>query len=184
MAEKDEANANPPQRLTGEGLGEKSTSASSGATLRPNLVALTIDVDASRMVKIEKVDSTGGRRDLSDEDAASLTKGNTIPTLEALIEQAFEAGIACVVGDEGEEDETQESDDEAALRRLLLIPLMERTAVHGLLQPEVLGRAILASAIEQAIRHRRGETKASSRQAGGSTAKPRPPSGPGSAHER
>jgi hypothetical protein len=179
----DESNANPPQRPMGEGPGEKSASASSGTTPRPNLVALTIDVDTSRIVKVEKVDNAGARRDLSEDDAASLTKGNTVPTLEALIEQAFEAGIACVVGDEGEQDETQESDDEAALRRLLLIPLMEQTAAHGLQQSEVLGKAILASAIEQAIRHRRGETKASSRQAGGSTAKSRAPSGPGSAHE-
>jgi hypothetical protein len=166
MAGKDESNINPPQRPTGEGLGEKSAPAGPGAAPRPNLVALTIDVDTSRIVKVEKVDSTGGRRDLSDEDAASLTKDNTIPTLEALIEQAFEAGIACVVGDESAQDEAQESDDEAALRRLLLVPLMERTFAHGLRQPEVLGRAILASAIGQAIKPRRGESKVSSRQAG------------------
>ena len=181
MAGIDESNANPPQRPMGEGPGERSASASSTATPRPNLVALTIDVDTSRIVKVEKVDSTGGRRDLSDEDAASLTKDNTIPTLEALIEQAFEAGIACVVGDESAQDEAPESDDEADLRRLLLIPLMERTRAHGLQQPEALGKAILASAIAQAMTHRRGESKVSSQQARGSTTKPRAPTGPGSA---
>jgi hypothetical protein len=74
-------------------------------------------------------------------------RGRTIPTLEAIIEQAFEAGIACVLGDGVERDEEQESKDDATLSRLLLMPLMERTPAHGLQQPEVLGKAILASAI-------------------------------------
>jgi hypothetical protein len=130
MIGKDEGNAKPPQGPTGEGSGEKSTSSGLGATRSPNLVALTIDADARQIV-----DSTGGRRDLSDEEAASLTK---IPTLEALIEQAFEAGIVCVLDDEAAQDEAQESDDDAALSRLLLMPLMERTPALGLQQPEVM----------------------------------------------
>jgi hypothetical protein len=142
-------------------------------TSRPNLVALTIDADTGRIVRVEKLDSTGARAELSHEDASSLTKDYTIPTLEAALEQAFEAGIACVLGSEA--DEGQESEDDAALSRLLLVPLMERTPAHGLLQPGVLGKAILASAIEQATSHRRGENKVSPQHAEASTGKPRPP---------
>jgi hypothetical protein len=183
MAGTDEASTQPPKGPTGEGLGEKSKSPSSGATLRPNLVAFTIDGNSGRIVKVEKVDSTGARRDLSDEDAASLAKGRTVPTLEAIIEQAFEAGIACVLGDDAEQDEGQESKDDAALSRLLLMPLMERTPAHGLQQPEVLGKAILASAIEQTTSNRRGESPVSPKQAKGSTAKSRPQTRPGATHE-
>jgi hypothetical protein len=182
MTGTNKASTQPPEEPTGEGAGEKSTSSGSGAILRPNLVAFTVDADSGRIVKLEKVDSTGARRDLSDEDAASLTKGRTVPTLEAIIEQAFEAGIACVLGDGAEQDEGQESKDDAALRRVLLTPLMERTPAHGLQQPEVLGKAILASAIELTTSNRRGEST-SPQQAKGSTVKSRPQTRPGPMHE-
>jgi hypothetical protein len=183
MAGTHEPSTRAPKGPTGEGPEEKSTSSSSGATLHPNLVAFTIDADSGRIVKVEKVDSTGARRDLSDEDTASLTKGGTVPTLETIIEQAFEAGIACVLGDGVDQDEGQESKDDAALSRLLLIPLMERTPAHGLRQPEVLGKAILASAIEHTTSNRRGESPVSPKQAKGSTVKSRPQTRPGATRE-
>ena len=181
MAGTDEAGSQPAKGPTGEGPREKSTSSSSGPTLRPNLVAFTIDADSGRIVRIEKVDSTGARRDLSDEDAATLIQENTL-TLETIIEQAFEAGIACVLGDGIEQDEGQESKDDAALSRLLLMPLMERTPARGLQQPEVLGKAILASAIEQTTSNRRGESKVSPKQAKGSTVKSSPQTRPRPTH--
>jgi hypothetical protein len=156
---------------TTEGIGGKPPG--SGATSRPNLIALTIDADTGRIVRVEKLD--GARGELSHEDAASLTKGYSIPTLEAALEQAFEAGIACVLGSEADEGQESESEDDAALSRLLLVPLMERTPAHGLLQPGVLGKAIVASAIEQATSHRRSEIKVSPQDAEASTGKPRPP---------
>jgi hypothetical protein len=110
-------------------------------------------------------------------------RGRTVPTLEAIIEQAFEAGIGCVLGDGVERDEEQESKDDAALSRLLLMPLMERTPAHGLQQPEVLGGAILASAIEQTTSNRRGGSTVSPKQAKGSAAKSRPDTRRESTHE-
>ena len=174
MAGTDEASTKAPKEPMGEGAEERSMSPSAGATLRPNLVAFTIDADSGRIVKVEKVDSTGARRDLSDEDAASLTKARTVPTLETIIEQAFEAGIACALGDGVEQDVGQESKDDTVLRRLLLLPLMERTPAHGLQQPEVLGKAILASAIEQTTSNRHGESTVSPKRAKKSTPKSRP----------
>ena len=180
MAGIDEANAKTPKGPTGEGQGEKVRPSSSGAAPRPNLVAFTIDADAGRIVRIEKVDSTGARRDLSDEDAATLIQENTL-TLETIIEQAFEAGIACVLGDEARQDDLQETEDDAALSRLLLMPLMERTPAHSLQRPEVLGRAILASALEQATSHRRDESTVSPQQEEG---KSHPSMRPGPAQKR
>src|SRR3974377_1497003 len=121
MAGSDEANAIPTKGTTGA----TSHPSGLGATPEPNLITITLDTDTGRIVKVEKVDSAGARRDLSDEDAASLTKGNPL-TLAGIIEQAFEAGIACVLGDEPGQDETEESADDAAFSRLLLMPLMER----------------------------------------------------------
>jgi hypothetical protein len=107
---------------------------------------LIISADTGEIVKVEKVEGTNTRRDLRDDDTVSLT-GQTTPTLDALIERAFEAGIACVLGVQAGHAEAEESDEEADLRRALLMPLMEGTWAKDLLEREVLGKAILASAI-------------------------------------
>ena len=116
------------------------------ATPQPNLFSLTISADSGEIVKIEKVEGTGTRRDLRDDDKTELT-AKAAPTLDALIERAFEAGIACVLGVEAGHAEAEESDEEADLRRALLMPLMEGSWAKDLLKREVLGKAILASAI-------------------------------------
>ena len=95
------------------------------------------------------MDSAGARRQLSEQDKASLQAGPSWHTLEAIIEQAFEAGIACVLGNEDEKDEAQELEDEVEVRRILLLPLMERSRMMALLQRSVLGQAILATALQQ-----------------------------------
>jgi hypothetical protein len=110
------------------------------------LLALTVNAATGEILKIEKVEGAGTRRDLRDDDKAELT-AKVGPTLDALIERAFEAGIACVLGVEAGHAEAEESDDEADLRRELLMPLMEDTWAKDLLKREVLGKAILASAI-------------------------------------
>ena len=46
-------------------------------------------------------------------------------------------------------NEPEESAEEADLRRALLMPLMERTLAQDALKPEIVGKAILASAIAQ-----------------------------------
>jgi hypothetical protein len=113
------------------------------------LFAFTIDASTGQVAKLEKVDSAGARRQLSEQDKASLQASAACPTLEAIIEQAFEAGLDCVLGNEDEKDEVRESEDEAETRRILLLPLMERSRMAALLQRSVLGQAILATAMRQ-----------------------------------
>jgi hypothetical protein len=60
------------------------------------------------MRRLEKGGSGGARRQLSEQDKASLQPGPSWLTLEAIIEQAFEAGVDCVLGNEDEKDEAQE----------------------------------------------------------------------------
>jgi hypothetical protein len=111
-----------------------------------NLFALTVNASTGEIVKIEKVEGAGTRRDLRDDDKAELT-AKAVPTLDALIERAFEAGIASVLGVEAGHAEAEESDEEADLRRALLMPLMEGTWAKDFLKREFLGKAILASAV-------------------------------------
>ena len=96
------------------------------------------------------MDSTGVRRVLSEQDKANLQALKSWYTLESIVEQAFEAGLACVLGNGDDKDEAQEVEEEAEVRRTLLLPLMERSRTITLLNRGVLGQAILATALQQA----------------------------------
>lgn len=121
------------------------------------LIAFTIDTSTAQIVKLESLDTAGDRHELTDDEKASLVHEGT-GKLEDVLEQAFEAGIDCVLG-EGAQDGAEESQGEAKLRHLLLTPLIEHSAAKRLLQPEVLHRAIL----ETLVQHSMKPTAASSR---------------------
>ncbi|MCW3473437.1 hypothetical protein [Limobrevibacterium gyesilva] len=147
----------------------------------PDLFAFTIDASTGQITRLEKVESTGARRQLSEQDKASLQASKSSHTLEAIVEQAFEAGIACALGNGDETDEVPESEDEAEVRRTLLLPLMERSRTTALLQRSVLGQAILATALQQVTAPHASEAEGgSAQQTSGAAAKPRQsgPAGP------
>ena len=110
-------------------------------------VTITIDAESAEVVRVEGVDATGARRELSDDEKGSLMKEGRDERVTALVEQAFEAGIACVLGIE-EEEETQESPEDAEFRRQLLAPLLERSGVGHLTERPALNRAILGTLME------------------------------------
>ena len=92
--------------------------------------------------QIEALDASGVRHELSDDEKASLAREDSNGGLEEFLEQAFEAGIACVLGgNEGEENADQPG-EEAELRHLLLTPLIEHSPARRLLQRDALNRAI------------------------------------------
>ena len=134
---------------TVETLREPNEKAPSPVGPGPGLFAFTIDASTGQIAELEKVDSAGVRRVLSDQDKASLQALKSWHTLESIVEQAFEAGIACILGNADDEDEAQDLDGEAEVRRTLLLPLMERSRTMTLLQGGVLGQAILATALQQ-----------------------------------
>jgi len=131
------------------------------ATSGPKLkaVTITIDADSADVLRVEGIDAKGARHDLSDEEKASLVNlikdGRREERLEEALEHAFEAGIACVLGDDDEEDDdtTQESAADAALRHRLLAPLIKRSAIRHLTERAALNRAILGTLIEHSATH-------------------------------
>ena len=143
MAPNDKA---PGQPKTGKGPETKSASHTS------DLLTLTIHAKTGHIVKIESVDSTGAHHELSDEEKANLAKERSKATVEAIIEQAFEAGVACVLG--GTDGEDEESAKDAEIRRLLLRPLIEDSAAKRLMQRDTLNRAILATLIQNSTSSR------------------------------
>ena len=89
----------------------------------------------------------------SAEEKASFMKERRDERVLALVEHAFEAGIASVlgVGDE-EEENTQESPEDIEFRRELLAPLIERSGLGHLKERPALNRAILGTLIEHSMK--------------------------------
>jgi hypothetical protein len=113
-----------------------------------DLFALTIDVASGRIVMLERVDDAGARHPLSAEDT-TLARIKAGATVRRLIEQAFEAGIECVLGEDGEAHPTEsKADDELSV--MLLQSLVERSRARQLTDGEVLNRAIVGTLIAQA----------------------------------
>jgi hypothetical protein len=146
------------------------------------LFALTMDASTGQIIKLEKVESTGRHRQLSELEKISLRSRKSWHTLEAIVELAFEAGIGCVLGNEDAKDAAQESEDEADVRRTLLLALIERSRTMTLLQPSVLGQAILATALQQVTASQASESAGSSgQQKSGAARAPHPPNSTGPA---
>jgi hypothetical protein len=116
--------------------------------------AFTMDANTAQIVKLESLDASGASHELSEDEKASLARATSKEGLEEVLEQAFEAGIACVLGGEFAEDKAKESEEDAELRHLLLKPLIEHSAAKELMKREVLNRAILETLIEHSMKAR------------------------------
>jgi hypothetical protein len=120
-----------------------------GAGEEDQQLIVTIHTPMGRIVKIEKLDSTGKRSEVAEEEWARLAGEDEVEEIESALEEAFEAGVAGVLGEEYEEDEAYEDDEEKALRRILIGGLVRRSIRRRILQRLVLSRLL-----------RRGSTKA------------------------
>jgi hypothetical protein len=116
--------------------------------------AVTLDATTGEIIQIEGIDATGTRRELSKDEKTNLAKDNGRAKLEELLEQAFEAGIACVLGGANEPDEGKEGKGDAELRRILLKPLIEESPAARLMRRDVLDRAIVETLIHHSLKPR------------------------------
>jgi len=139
-----------------KGSGSKSSAQTSKPVSDLELLTVTIHAKTGQIVKIEGVDSAGRHHELSDEEKTNLAREKSKATLEDIIEQAFEAGIACVLGDEDGKDDSPESAKDADVRRLLLRPLIEDGAAERLMQRDLLNRAMLTTLIQNSTSSRPG----------------------------
>ena len=115
-------------------------------------VTITIDADSAEIVRVEGVDASGARHELSEEEKTSFIQERRDERLAVVVQTAFEAGIASVLGIEEEEDPTQESPEDAEFRRELLAPLIERSGLGQLTDRPALNRAILGTLIEHSMK--------------------------------
>ncbi|MHB2209264.1 hypothetical protein [Methylobacterium sp. CM6257] len=120
---------------------------------RPDRLAFTLDLSTGQITCVEGVDADGVRRELSETEMADLRGGLRRAKIETLLEEAFEAGITCVLGG-GDPDEPPETSDDTDLRQTILKPLMERSAAARLMRSDVLDQAIVESLIDHALLRR------------------------------
>jgi hypothetical protein len=154
------------KHLSREELGMTDHTGKSNATgapaSRPERFAITFEASTGTVIGCESVDTAGRRHKLSKSEKIDLGRDSTGPSLEALLENAFEAGIACVLGDDKETSPTEhETKDDEILRRILLKPLIEESSAAPLIRKEVLRQAIVQTLIEDVIKsaESEGETR-------------------------
>jgi hypothetical protein len=116
-----------------------------------DLLTVTFHVKTGQIVRVERFHGVSERHELTDQEKTDLRKEVVKDTLEALIEQAFEAGIACAFGDSFRQAEAEESEAEADLRHMLLDPLIRHSPAQRLIEREVLSRAFLGTVVRQTI---------------------------------
>jgi hypothetical protein len=129
---------------------KRKASAPPPAAAGPDLITFTIDAAGGRIIAVERVDVAGIRHELTDDDRTRLAGNGARGALQGLIEQAFEAGIGCVLGETAGESEAAESAEDAELRLLLLRSLIAHGRARRLLQADVLNRAVVGALIERA----------------------------------
>jgi hypothetical protein len=114
------------------------------------LITATIEAATGRIIEVRSIDDAGKSSELTMDRRARLSEQIGEASLEDLFEEAFEAGIACVLGDGAEDVEAGESEEDVALRHQILRPMIENSAARRLLQKDVLGRAIIGTLIRKA----------------------------------
>jgi hypothetical protein len=129
----------------------KAGAESVGAAEEEQQVAVTINRAMGGIVKVEKVDKGGKRQELAEEDWAKLVGEDEVEEIETALEEAFEAGIAVVLGDAYEDEEAYEDDEERALRRILIGGLLRRSVRRRILQRILLSRLLQRGAAKSGV---------------------------------
>jgi hypothetical protein len=111
-------------------------------------LVVTINPGMGRIVRVERVDKTGKHHELSQQDCARLVGDDEVEEIETALDEAFEAGVAGVLGDEYQTEEEYEDDDEKAIRRFLISELLiprsvRRRILHRLLLSRMLRRGFV-----------------------------------------
>lgn len=117
-------------------------------------IVVTLNAGTGSIEKIEIVGRDGSRHELSAKEASGFLAEHPKSTLEDVVQEAFEAGIACVLDDWSDvgaaDDGSSESREDALLHEILLGALIQRTAAKRLLSRDVLNRAMLGTIISEA----------------------------------
>lgn len=124
---------------------------------------VTINPAMGGIVKVEKIDKAGKHEELSDEECARLVGEDEVDEIQDAIEEAFEAVVMSVIGEEDQAEREDDDDEEKAIRRFLINDLLIPRAVwrrilHRLLLSRMLRRQVPNGQQRQEIRNFRQDS--------------------------
>src|SRR5262245_30574690 len=93
-------------------------------------LVVTINPAKRRIVKVEKIDKAGKHQELSEEECGKLVGEDEVEEIESALEEAFEAAVAGLLGDEYEADGEYEDEEDRAVRRFLISEILIRRSVR------------------------------------------------------
>jgi len=107
----------------------------------------TINAKSGTVVKVEKIDAHGKRREIPKEETIALASKDNLHEIDMALDEAFEAGITSVLDSDADTDADSDdrSDEDVELRHALLTGLISR-GVRQRLQRRLVQRLILAKA--------------------------------------
>ena len=126
-------------------------------------LVVTINPAMGGIVKVEKIDKAGKREELSDEECARLVGEDEVDEIQDAIEEAFEAAVMSVIGEEDQAERENDDEEEKAIRRFLINDLLipravQRRVLHRLLLSRMLRRRLPNGQQRQEIRNSRQES--------------------------
>jgi hypothetical protein len=126
-------------------------------------LVVTINPAMGGIVKVEKIDKAGKREEFSDEECAKLVGEDEVDEVQDAIEEAFEAAVMSVIGEEDQAERESDDEEEKAVRRFLINELLiprtvRRRIVHRLLLSRMLRRRLSNGQQRQEIRNSRQES--------------------------
>jgi hypothetical protein len=105
-------------------------------------IIFTMRTPTGEVLKVERLDVGGNRRDLSKEEITGLVSKSEESEIEDALDEAFEAGICSLLDPRSQIEERPETGDEVALRRELLT-LIVGAGARRRLQRRIVQRLIL-----------------------------------------
>jgi hypothetical protein len=134
-----EAKVGESKESTGDALGSRRPPSRSTPTEETEQIVLTLS-PKGEVLKVEKIEKSGQRHELSDEEFAALAGEDEREDLEAAFEEAYAAGVSDALGDEDEDEDEEE--EEIALRQLILGRAVGRQLLRRGLRRLILRRAL------------------------------------------
>jgi hypothetical protein len=109
----------------------------------------TMNAATGAVLKIEKIDPSGKRREVPKEETVALAGKDNLHEIEAALDEAFEAGISSVLEPSADEEPSDETEEEIELRRVLLSQLIDRS-IRRRLQRRLVDRLVLSRTLADA----------------------------------
>ena len=108
-------------------------------------LVVTINPAIGEIVKVEKIDKAGKHQELSEQECGKLVGEDEVEEIQAALDEAFEAAVLSVIGQEDQAEGEDEDDEEKAIRRFLISDLLipravRRRILHRLLLSRLLRR--------------------------------------------